>query len=258
MTTDCVLAVDIGNSNVSFGLVRGGRVRARGRIPSATRDPAVIEAALRALWRAEPVLGVALASVAPARTPVWRRVLTRRFGFAPFEISHRVRLGIGLDYPRPETLGADRLVNAAEGAARYGAPLIVADFGTATTFDAICPRRGFVGGVIAPGWPLMLDYLAARAALLPHLSPRRPRRVLGRSTATAMQSGAHYGYCGLTREIVTRLSAELGSAPVRLVLTGGYAPRVVLPDRPEAVHDPDLTLRGLARLYHLNQQNHIS
>src|SRR5206468_11238115 len=119
-----------------------------------------------------------------------------------------VDLGVGIDYPNPKTIGADRLANAAAVAALYGCPAIVVDFGTAVTFDIVSARRNYVGGVIAPGLESMTNFLYQRTALLPKLSLKEPRSTVGRSTIEAMRSGAVFGYRGLVREILTRIRAE--------------------------------------------------
>ena len=126
-------------------------------------------------------------------------------------VSHKILLGVGIDYPKPETIGADRLANAAAAVALYGSPAIVVDFGTAVTFDVISPAGNYAGGVIAPGLGAMTDYLHNRTALLPRVNLREPRRAIGRSTAEAMRSGAIHGYRGLIAEILRQILKEISS-----------------------------------------------
>ena len=135
------------------------------------------------------------------------------------------RLGVGIDYPHPRQIGADRLANAVGAAAYYGYPCVVVDFGTAVTFDVIGPQCTYMGGVIAPGLASMGDYLERNTALLPAIDPQEPSRVIGTSTVEAMQSGAVYGYRGLVKEILARLEGELGVRPA-VVATGGDAASV--------------------------------
>src|SRR6202023_367817 len=123
-------------------------------------------------------------------------------------LNSRLKLGVGIDYPRPKSIGADRLANAAAVAALYGCPAIVVDFGTAVTFDIISAERKYIGGVIAPGLEAMTNFLYQRTALLPKLSLREPRRAVGRSTIDAMRSGAIFGYRGLVREIIRQIRSE--------------------------------------------------
>ena len=140
-------------------------------------------------------------------------------------MSHKIALGVGIDYPRPETIGADRLANATAATALYGSPAVVVDFGTAVTFDVISADRKYIGGVIAPGLNAMTDYLHKRTALLPRVTLREPRCAVGRSTAEAMRSGAVYGYRGLVAEILRQVVKEIASTRKvhYLIATGGDA-----------------------------------
>ena len=161
-------------------------------------------------------------------------------------LSPKLDLGVGIDYPDPKSIGADRLANAAAVAQLYGYPAIVVDFGTAVTFDVVSARGDYVGGVIAPGLEAMTNFLYQRTALLPKLSLREPDRAIGKTTRGAMMSGAIFGYRGLVREILLRIARE--NFPRRkphVVATGGYA-RLIARKLPEieAVH-PNLTLEGL-------------
>ena len=168
----------------------------------------------------------------------------------------KVKLGLGIDYPKPRSIGADRLANAAAVAELYGCPAIVVDFGTAVTFDIVSERRTYIGGVIAPGLEAMTNFLYQRTALLPKLSLKEPRRTVGRSTIQAMLSGAVFGYRGLVREILARIRAEqFPGKKVHIVATGGYA-QLIARELPEidAVH-PHLTLEGLRVITNLNCVN---
>jgi type III pantothenate kinase len=168
-------------------------------------------------------------------------------------LNSRLKLGVGIDYPRPKSIGADRLANAAAVAALYGCPAIVVDFGTAVTFDIVSEGKNYIGGVIAPGLEAMTNFLYQRTALLPKLSLKEPRRAIGRSTIDAMRSGAVLGYRGLVREIIARIKAERFSRrKVHVVATGGYAELISgrLPEI-DAVHR-ELTLEGLRIVGNLN------
>lgn len=162
-------------------------------------------------------------------------------------------LGVSVDYPKPKTIGADRLANAAAVTMLYGWPAIVVDFGTAVTFDIISERKSYIGGVIAPGLEAMTNFLYQRTALLPKLSLREPQRAIGKSTMDAMRAGAVFGYRGLVREIIARIKAErFARRKVKIVATGGYAQLIAaqLPEI-EAIH-PHLTLEGLRIVANLN------
>lgn len=165
----------------------------------------------------------------------------------------KLKLGVEIDYPNPQSIGADRLANAAAVTALYGFPAIVVDFGTAVTFDIVSGRRAYIGGVIAPGLEAMTNFLYRRTALLPKLSLKEPRRAIGKSTIQAMLSGAVFGYRGLVREILTQVRAEqFPHKKVYVVATGGYA-RLIARRLPgiDVVH-PNLTLEGLRIVANLN------
>ncbi len=165
----------------------------------------------------------------------------------------KLKLGVEIDYPNPQSIGADRLANAAAVTALHGFPAIVVDFGTAVTFDIVSGQRAYIGGVIAPGLEAMTNFLYRRTALLPQLSLKEPRRAVGKSTIQAMLSGAVFGYRGLVREILTQVKAEQFSRKkVHVVATGGYA-RLIARRLPEIdVVRPNLTLEGLRIVANLN------
>ena len=169
-------------------------------------------------------------------------------------VDARTKLGIGIDYPAPKTIGADRLANAVAVVALYGCPAIVVDFGTAVTFDIVSVQRKYIGGVIAPGLEAMTNFLYQRTALLPKVSLREPRRAVGRSTIEAMRAGAIFGYRGLVREIIAQIrTEEFPREKVHIVATGGYA-KLIGTNLPEidAVHR-NLTLEGLRLVANLNR-----
>jgi len=170
----------------------------------------------------------------------------------PLLVHHRLRLGVGVDYPKPSTIGADRLANACAACDLFGSPVIVADFGTAVTFDVIARGGTYVGGVIAPGLSMMTDYLAEKTALLPRVKLRGRCPGVGRSTAGAMRIGARVGYRGMVVEIVKHVKEAMGETDVALCATGGFA-RWALQGSDMPFHfRPDLTLYGLGRIYELN------
>ncbi len=159
-------------------------------------------------------------------------------------ISCDSKLNVGIDYPHPRQIGADRLANAVGAVAYYGYPCIVVDFGTAVTFDVIGPERSYLGGVIAPGLASMGDYLARNTALLPAIDPREPTHAIGKSTVEALHSGSVYGYRGLVKEILFKLEEEMGCAPV-VVATGGDAQLIAKGVTRIDCVDADITLNGL-------------
>ncbi|MFH0909484.1 MAG: type III pantothenate kinase [bacterium] len=244
-----VLVVDIGNTSTAFGLYCAGRVSRVHRMETARSTPAEISRLVKKIGKDLRIDGVCIASVAPRMNAAWRAAVNHRVVW----VDHRKKLGIGVTYPKPATIGADRLANAAGGVAKYGAPLIVADFGTAVTFDVVLPVKGYVGGVIAPGLPLMFSYLAEKTAKLPRIGPGPVKRSVGKSTEDAMRRGAAWGYRGMVREIVGELQKTPGLKRARLCATGGFAKWVVKGLKPAMRVDQDLTLYGIGRIYELNR-----
>lgn len=239
------LLVDIGNTHTHLGLGNERRVVRRGRIRTADWSAGCAEAALRRWVDRTRVTGAVVASVVPGVTPQVRRAIRGQWGVPCLELKARTVRGLRIDYPRPETIGADRLANALAAWHRYGAPVIVVDFGTAVTFDVVDQRGFYIGGVIAPGLEAMTEYLHERTALLPRIRVCRCRRVVGRSTVQAMQAGAYYGYPGLVRAVLAEIHRQMGWTAAPVVATGGYA-RMMAERVPEIRHVwPDLTLEGL-------------
>jgi len=236
-----VLVIDIGNTSTSLAVARGLKL-------SSVQRTLSTEPALK--LRAIPKRAV-IASVKPGVNKSWARFLKKQGVAEILWVNHAVNLGVPVSYPKPETIGADRLANACEAAADYGTPVIVCDFGTALTFDIVKKTSGYVGGIICPGLPLMFDYLAEKTALLPHIKPVKTTHVVGKSTEEAMRIGAHLGYLGMVKEILAQLRKELGRG-TKVCATGGFAQWVFEGwDHPVPV-DPQLTLKGLARISTLN------
>jgi type III pantothenate kinase len=255
-----LLAIDIGNTNITIGRLRGGTVLATRRaVTSARATTDEVDLLLEGLLRLDDagwadIGAIACASVVPALTATIEAVAARRERSLVLASAGSVPIPVRVD--RPGDVGADRLVNALAAARLYGAPAVVVDFGTATTFDCVAPDGAYVGGAIAPGLELGLEALAARTAKLPRIELRAPDRAIGRDTVTAMQSGAVLGYQALTAGLLERVRRELadaagiGPGEVRAILTGGLsaAPWVQALEGIDVI-DPDLTLKGLAILH---------
>jgi type III pantothenate kinase len=255
-----LLAIDIGNTNITVGLLRNGVLVATRRaatVPRATADE--IEVLLDGLLRLDDgsfgdVSAIACASVVPALTAHIESIAERRERPLTLALAGTVPLAVRTE--RPGEVGADRLVNALAAGRLYGMPAVVVDFGTATTFDCVAADGAYVGGAIAPGLELGLEALAARTARLPRIELRAPDRAIGRDTVSAMQAGTVFGYQSLVAGLLGRIRRELadgaGVAPsdVKAILTGGLsaAPWAADLDGIDAI-DPDLTLKGLAILH---------
>jgi type III pantothenate kinase len=241
------LLIDVSNSYAKLAFASRARVFKPVRIRTAEISSSVIAEFLSR----RQVNKVVVSSVVPTKSPAISKAAHNRAQV--LWLNWKVELGVTLDYPKPDSIGADRLANAAAVAELYGSPSIVVDFGTAVTFDVICGERSYIGGVIAPGLEAMTNFLYHRTALLPRLSLKEPHRALGKSTVEAMRSGAIFGYRGLVREILARIKAEQFSREkVAVVATGGYA-RFVASQLPEiALIHPHLTLEGLRIVGNLN------
>ncbi len=233
------LLVDVSNSFTKLAFASTKRLGATERI----RTPSLKASALQKVIRRQAVARIVVCSVVPQKNALIRNAAGR---IPVTFVNARSALGVGVDYPQPRTIGADRLANAAAVAELYGCPAVVVDFGTAVTFDVVSAERCYIGGVIAPGLEAMTSYLFNKTALLPKLTLSEPRRAVGKSTRAAMMSGAVFGYRGLVKEILTKISREaFGRKKARVIATGGYA-RLIAEKMPEidAVH-PHLTLEGL-------------
>ena len=241
------LLIDISNSFTKLAFATRRRISKPIRMPTENFG----SAALRRLLNRREIDIVAVCSVVPKKNAAVRKVATHS---RVLWVTPQVQLGVGIDYPNPKTIGADRLANATAVAALYGSPAIVVDFGTAVTFDIVSGRRKYIGGVIAPGLESMTNFLYQRTALLPKLSLKEPRSAVGRSTIEAMRSGAVIGYRGLVREIIARIKAErFPRGKVHVIATGGYSDLIAAHLREiDAVH-PNLTLEGLRIVANLNR-----
>lgn len=243
-----ILVIDIGNTSASVGYYRNGRISGVGRCNS--RFKSVDE--VLPLVTAKLIDAVVIASVVPPVNARWKRLLKTVGLPVPLFVSHELELGVPVDYPKPSKIGADRLANAAAAAKWMGTPSVVCDFGTALTFDVLDGTRGYIGGIICPGLPLMFDYLSEKTALLPHVKPSKTKAVVGRNTTQAMQIGARLGYRGMVREILQSLEKEFGVKNLPVCCTGGYAGWIFKGWDITATIDPNLTLKGLGTIGELN------
>jgi type III pantothenate kinase len=253
------MAVDAGNTHTVVGVFDGEQLRAHWRLGTRRdRTEDELGVLLRALLSGaglapRDVAGIVVSSVVPESNEVLAVTGARYFACEPLFVGPGVRTGMPILYENPHEIGADRIVNALAAQTRHGAPVIVLDFGTATTFDVVAPGGEYLGGVIAPGIGLSADALFSKAARLHRVELTRPARVIGRHMEQCLQSGLFHGYVGLVEGLVRRIRAELGvEAPV--VATGGWA-RVFEPELGfVTAFEPDLTLEGLRLVWLKNRR----
>ena len=254
-----LLAIDAGNTNTVFAVYEGDEQRGLWRAATDTRRTAdehfVWLSQLMAFEKipTAAINAAIISTVVPASMFNLTRLCQRYFEVEALVVGEPgVDLGIQVLLENPTEVGADRLVNAVAAKSAYGGPLVLIDFGTATTFDVIDSAGDYVGGVIAPGANLSMEALHMAAAKLPLVAVRQPQQVVGRNTVQAMQSGIFYGYISLIEGLVARIRAERGEPELRAIATGGLAP--LFYGATDAIHavDRDLTLRGLLEIYERN------
>ncbi len=240
------LLVDISNSYTKLAFASITRLSAPVRIATAKLSSGLVAG----LLRRQKIRKIVVSSVVPEKNPA---ILKGARKVDVIWLDSTLKLGLTIDYPKPKSIGADRLANAVAVTELYGFPAIVVDFGTAVTFDIVSGERKYIGGVIAPGLEAITNFLYQRTALLPKISLKEPRSVVGKSTSEAMLSGAVIGYRGLVREILMRIKAEhFLRKKLYVVGTGGYA-RLIARELPEiGAIRPHLTLEGLRIIANLN------
>ncbi len=241
---NCLL-FDVGNTHTHLGLANARRVIRRTDIPTAAWfDGSAAKGVARFVEDSNLQSAVAC-SVVPKATVRLRRLVKQTWGWPCLELTPKTIRGVGIDYPHPTTIGPDRLANAVAAKNRFGAPVVVVDFGTAVTFDVVNDAGDYVGGIIAPGLTMMTSYLHEKTALLPEIKIREVKSAIGKSTEHAMLVGAVQGYRGMVRELIRCLKSELQARHLPVVATGGYA-RLIAAGVPEIqAVDRLLTLEGL-------------
>ena len=237
-----LLAIDAGNTNIKLGVYRGRELLTKWRLAHADLGRSDIDL--------KEIDAVIVASVVPKLNDVLRAMSERLFQSTPVFVDHTTNTGLKLLYDQPSQLGADRIASAVAAVEKYGAPCIVLDFGTATTFNAINSEREYLGGVIAPGIMTSAEALFSRAAQLPRIKIERPKKVIGTSTVEAMQSGIFYGYAGLIDGLIERMLKEMNETPPpKVIATGGLAPLLAQESQYISAVDENLTLDGLRIIY---------
>lgn len=239
------LLLDIGNTNTHVGLGGPRHVSRHSNFPTTNWFNGKAKQALRIFLGKEGPEAVVFCSVVPRATRRVRQSVNRLWDISALELTSETVRELGIDYPKPKTIGPDRLANALAARHLYGAPVVVVDFGTAVTFDVVNRRGSYVGGIIAPGLAAMTEYLHEKTALLPRITIREPDGVVGKSTEQAMLVGAVHGYRGLIKQLVLELKRELRAFRLPVVATGGYGTLIArrLPEITSVA--PLLTLEGL-------------
>lgn len=255
-----LLVVDVGNTTTVFGVYRGDTLVESFRISSESERTAdEYGATLMPLFdrhgldptRTE---GVMISSVVPPLHETLDRLAQRYFGCAPMFVEPGVKTGMVIRMDNPAEVGADRIVNAVAARERYGSPVVVVDFGTATTFDVVNASGEYVGGIIAPGISISAEALFSHGSRLYRVDIRRPDHLVGRNTAGAMQSGIYYGYIGLVDGILEKLVGEMPDLKT-VVATGGQARLIASGSRFIRKVDPLITLAGLKLIYERNRRD---
>jgi type III pantothenate kinase len=252
-----LLAIDIGNTNVVLGVFDREKLVENWRVGTNTQitpdEYAMIFKDLFGFTKIEftQIHGVIISTVVPPLLPVMVEMSRKYFKIEPMVVTHELKTGITIRTDNPKEVGADRIVNAAAAYKIYGGPLIIVDFGTATTFCAVTKNGDYLGGAICPGMKISAEALFQRASKLPRVELVKPAKVIGTDTISAMQAGIIYGYAGLVDGIVERMKKDL-SSDARVVATGGLAELVFSETKTIQEIKPHLTLEGLRLLFELN------
>ncbi len=253
-----LLAIDIGNTNITAGVFDDDRLRATWRIATDVHRTGDEYAVLFLNWLPREGLSptditdAVMCSGVPPLISTFNEMCRRYFGIVPLAVEAGIKTGVRILYENPREVGADRVVDAVAAHRLYGGPVIVVDFGTATVFDAISREGDYLGGAIAPGIGIAADALFEKTAKLPRIELVRPKHAIGRNTVQSMQSGLVFGYVGLIEGLVARFRQELGGT-ARVVATGGLAEVIAKETAVVDVVDPNLTLVGLRLIHELNR-----
>lgn len=249
-----LLAADVGNTQTALGLFEGERLTDHWRLATdRTRTGDELGVMLGGLFDSEAVDGICLSSTVPTLIREWERIAERWVEAPLLVVGPGVKTGVPIRYDDPREIGPDRIANSVAARARYGAPVIVVDFGTSTNFDVVSPDGEYVGGVLAPGIEISMEALFARAARLVNVDYVEPPAVIGKTTVAGLQSGLVYGFAGQVDGIVAAIRGELGVQDVPVVATGGLASLIAPHTATIGTVDPFLTLEGLRLVWGQNR-----
>jgi type III pantothenate kinase len=254
-----LLAVDIGNTTIDIGLFKGKTLVEHWKIRTE-REKTADEYAMTLLnlfsfsrVEAKKIKSVLVSSVVPPLTPVFEDLSQSLFEVKPLVVGPGLKTGLAILYENPLEVGADRVVAAIAAYEKHGGPCIVVDFGTATTFDAISSKGEYLGGAIAPGIQISAEALYLKTAKLPRIEIRKPKKAIGRTTVSSMQSGLYFGYIGLVTNIIEEIKKELG-AKAKVVSTGGFGAQISHEIKSIDSFEPYLILEGLRILHQRNRK----
>jgi type III pantothenate kinase len=253
-----ILVADVGNTNMVLGVYKDSKLLINWRVSTSRQTSDEIGMMLRNLFEYEhlnmkEVEAAVISSVVPPLTPILERVCTKYFKVKPLSVEPGIKTGVNIKYDNPKEVGADRIVNAVAALHRYGGPVIVVDFGTATTFCAVSESADYLGGAITPGIGISTEALFQRAAKLPRIELIKPEKAIGRNTVSSMQAGIVFGYAGQVDYIVSRFKKEMGGGNIFVVATGGLASLISSVATSIDKVDPLLTLEGLRIIYEKNR-----
>jgi len=253
------LAIDIGNTNIDFGIFDGDKLRATWSLATGIHrtldEYGVSLLSLMEHQHFHPldITGVGMCAVVPPLMHIFIGMCQKYLNIKPLVVEAGVKTGLRICLDNPREVGPDRVVDAVAAQSLYEKPVIIIDLGTATTFDVVSQEGDYLGGAIAPGISVASEALFARTAMLPRIELMRPKQVIGRNTISAMQSGIIFGYIGLIESIIQRIEQELGSK-AKIVATGGQIYSIAKEIPIIDVINPDLTLIGLRLIYEMNQE----
>lgn len=254
-----LLAVDIGNTTIDLGVFEGKSLLQHWKIKSE-REKTCDEYAVTLLnlfsfsgLEVKKIKSVLLSSVVPPLTPVFEDLSQKMFEVKALVVGPGLRTGMAILYENPLEVGADRVVAAVAAFEKHGGPCIVVDFGTATTFDAVSSQGEYIGGSIAPGIQISAEALYLKTARLPRIEIKKPKKAIGRTTVSSMQSGLYFGYIGLVSNIIEEIKKELGTK-ASVVSTGGFAAQISSEIKAIDFYEPNLVLEGLRIVYERNKE----
>lgn len=253
-----LLAFDVGNTTIAIGLFRGRKLVKSWKVKTDSgKTSDEYGAMLLNLMQisglaAGKVSGAIISSVVPPLTPVIEEMCRAYFATTASVVGPGLKTGMPILYETPLEVGADRITAAVAAFEKYGGPLIVLDFGTATTFDAVSAKGEYLGGAIAPGIQISAEALYLKTAKLPRIEIRKPKRAIGRTTVSSMQSGLYFGYIGLVTKTIEEIRKELGKN-ARVVATGGFGSQVAAELAEIEAYEPDLVLEGLRIIHERNR-----